>query len=220
MKTIIKTSRLAGALEKLFRQLNEDFFNNALETPIISIMSDRRAYGSYTVYDAWKIDGTDGRREINISAGQLDRPIENICATMLHEMCHYYNDTVLHEMDTSNRGYYHNAVFKATAESHGLICHKTGRYGWSDTSSELSDELLTWILEHDIPEIRLNRPDYPEIPINTGKAKAIPGTDTGKAKVDRSGIRRWVCPKCGTIIRSTKEVRVICADCMELFVQS
>ena len=27
-------------------------------------------------------------------------------------------------------------------------------------------------------------------------------------------------PKCGTITRSTKEVRVICADCMELFVKA
>ena len=27
-------------------------------------------------------------------------------------------------------------------------------------------------------------------------------------------------PKCGTIIRSTKDVRVICADCMELFVKA
>ena len=36
----------------------------------------------------------------------------------------------------------------------------------------------------------------------------------------KSSTRRWVCPKCGTIIRSTKEVRVICADCMELFVKA
>ena len=36
----------------------------------------------------------------------------------------------------------------------------------------------------------------------------------------KSSTRRWVCPKCGTIIRSTKDVRVICADCMELFVKA
>ena len=30
MKDIVKTSRLAGQLEKLFRLLNADFFNNEL----------------------------------------------------------------------------------------------------------------------------------------------------------------------------------------------
>ena len=45
MKTIVKTSRLAGQLEKLFRMLNEDFFDNQLETPIITIQSTPRAYG-------------------------------------------------------------------------------------------------------------------------------------------------------------------------------
>ena len=30
--------------------------------------------------------------------------------------------------------------------------------------------------------------------------------------------KRWICPKCRTIIRSTKEVRVICADCNIIFI--
>ena len=36
----------------------------------------------------------------------------------------------------------------------------------------------------------------------------------------KSSTRRWVCPKCHTIIRSTKEVRVMCADCGEMFIQA
>ena len=35
----------------------------------------------------------------------------------------------------------------------------------------------------------------------------------------KSSTRRWICPKCKTIIRSTKEVRVTCTDCMEPFVK-
>lgn len=35
MKTIDKMSRLTGELEKAFRLLNQDFFNNELPTPII-----------------------------------------------------------------------------------------------------------------------------------------------------------------------------------------
>lgn len=57
----------------------------------------------------------------------------------------------------------------------------------------------------------------------TGTASKGPSSSqTGAPKPPKakSSTRRWVCPKCGTIIRSTKEVRVICADCMELFVKA
>lgn len=52
MKEIVKTSRLAGQLEKLFNKLNADFFNGELETPVITIQSTPRAYGHYSTYDA------------------------------------------------------------------------------------------------------------------------------------------------------------------------
>ena len=32
--------------------------------------------------------GTNWRYEINISSATLSRPIEETCATLLHEMCH------------------------------------------------------------------------------------------------------------------------------------
>lgn len=213
MKEIVKTSRLAGQLEKLFNKLNSDFFNGELQTPVITIQSTPRAYGHYSTYDAWNVKG-EGRREINIGAGTLDRPIEYTAATMLHEMCHMYNDTVLHIQDCSRSGTYHNKQFKQTAEAHGLICNKTDRYGWSDTSSELSDTLIEWILKNNIQEIHLNRNESSGIRISGG-SKAANGTgDTGtegKPKVKSS--RKYVCPCCGTIIRATREVNVICGDC-------
>ena len=100
MKEITKTSRLAGQFEKLYNMLNADFFNGELEPPIITIQSTPRAYGHYTVYNAWSVKG-EGRREINMGAGTIDRPIENVLATLLHEMCHQYNDTILNVQDCS-----------------------------------------------------------------------------------------------------------------------
>ena len=121
MKEIVKTSRLAGQLEKLFRMLNEDMFEGQLETPIITIQSTPRAYGHYSVSKIWTVNGEESKHEINIGAGQLDREIEYTVATLLHEMCHMYNDTVLNIQDCSRGGTYHNKQFKATAESVGLI---------------------------------------------------------------------------------------------------
>ena len=81
MKETIKTSRTAGYLEKMFRALNAKYFDGALEEPIITIQSTPRAYGHVTVAKSWR-RGEENRHELNIGAGTLDRPIENITATL------------------------------------------------------------------------------------------------------------------------------------------
>lgn len=43
MKEILKTSRLAGQLEKLYNKLNADFFSGELEPPVITIQSSKES---------------------------------------------------------------------------------------------------------------------------------------------------------------------------------
>ena len=57
----------------------------------------------------------------------------------------------------------------------------------------------------------------------TGTGSRTPGTAYGtgiKPPKRPSSTRRWVCPDCGTIIRSTKEVNVICGDCGKQFIRA
>lgn len=209
MKELVKTSRLAGQLEKLFRMLNEDWFGGELETPVITIQSSPRVFGHYSVYDAWAVKG-EGRREINIGAGTLDRPIEETVATLLHEMCHMYNDTVLNIQDCSGSSrMYHNKQFRKTAEAHGLICTRSEKYGWSHT--EASDALLEWILENGITEIRMNRNEPHGIRIAGGNTAA----NGGAPAIARKGHSiRYKCPACGQLARTTKIASLICGACM------
>ena len=218
MKTIVKTSRLAGQLEKLFRMLNEDFFDNQLETPIITIQSTPRAYGHYSVSPIWTVNGYEMKHEINIGAGTLDRPIENTVATLLHEMVHMYNDTVLNVQDVSRGGTYHNKLFRSTAESHGLVCLRTDKYGWSDTSSTISDTLIEWLLANDIQEIRLNRNEPSGYRITGGNTTANGGPLPTATK--KSSTRKYLCPCCGQSVRATKTVNIICGDCLRPMVEA
>lgn len=215
MKEITKTSRLAGQLEKIFRLLNEDFFSGELETPVITIQSTPRAYGHYSVHPIWTVDGKENRHEINIGAGTLDRDIEYTVATLLHEMCHMYNDTVLKVQDCSRGGTYHNKQFKQTAESVGLIVTKSDAYGYAHTAP--SDELIEWILNVNIQEIRINR--------NEGGIR-IPGSNTGNSagkplktgNSENTHSIKYTCPTCGNSVRATKKVNVMCADCMQIMI--
>ena len=112
MKQLTTYNRAAAYLNTIFDLLNARYFEGALSRPIITIQSTPKAYGHYTLYDAWSVDGDKGMREINIGAGTLSRPIENVVATLLHEIVHYWNDQN-GVKDCSRGNTYHNKRFKA-----------------------------------------------------------------------------------------------------------
>ena len=115
MKQLTTYNRAAAYLNMIFELLNDRYFEGALSRPVVTIQSTPKAYGHFTLYDAWSVDGEKGMREINIGAGTLSRPIENVVATLLHEMVHYWNDT--HGVkDCSRGGTYHNRKFKEAAD--------------------------------------------------------------------------------------------------------
>ena len=215
MKEMTKYSRLAGYLEKLYDKLNVDFFNGELERPVITIQSSSRSYGHYTLYDAWSVKG-EGHKEINIAAGTLNRPIEYTVSTLLHEMCHQYNNEIAKVQDCSRGGTYHNKYFRKTAEAHGMTVTRSEKYGWSMTSP--SDKLLDWILNNDIQEIKLNRNEFYGIRVAGGNAAAEGGAPTPSTRTTNS--RRYVCPRCHTIVRATRSVNIICGDCGLVMVES
>lgn len=101
MKETVKTSRTAGYLEKIFRTVNRDWFGEELEEPIITIQSTPRAYGHVSVAKTWRRKD-DWRHELNLGAETLDRPLEHVVATMVHEMVHLYN--IAHDVQDCSQG--------------------------------------------------------------------------------------------------------------------
>lgn len=185
-------------LENLFSKFNARFFADKLEKPVITVSPDhtRGAYGWCTGWKAWKAGEDEGHYEINLCAEYLNRPFEETCGTLIHEMVHLQNlqDGV---QDTSRSGTYHNKKFKETAEAHGLTVEKGEKYGWHKTA--LSPEALEFVQSLGKQGFTLVRPR----PIGL----------KGSSKGGGSSSRKYVCPCCGAIIRATKEVHVICADC-------
>ena len=208
MKNTVKTSRTAGYLEKMFRAINNRYFNNELEEPIITIQSTPRAYGHVTVSKSWR-KGEEHRHELNIGAGTLDRPIEDIVATLIHECCHLYamQNGI---QDTSRGNAYHNKRFKKIAEARDLIISYHSTIGWSVT--EPSENLLDFIIEQGWTDIMMNRNEFSYIPTGAGS-----GNSTGKTppKGKPTHTRKYQCPCCGNSVRATKEVNILCMDCNE-----
>ncbi len=118
-------------LEYGFEVLNEVYFDNALPPVVITIMSSPRTYGHFTVGKVWKAE-ENHLNEINISAEHLDRNIENVMATLQHELIHFYCQ-INNIADTSQSGRYHNKNFKREAEARGLIISYAKYIGYSVT---------------------------------------------------------------------------------------
>lgn len=207
LKTVIEK------LESLFSKFNTKFYKDELQNPVITVSPDTTsgAYGWCTSWKAWKHVGEeaevnefdnsgqaeskepDGFYEINLCAEHLGRTFKEVCATLLHEMVHLWN-LQNGVQDTSRGGTYHNKKFKAVAEEHGLVIDQHPKYGWTLTT--LNSEALQFIEQIDEQGFGIYRSKLPKI-----KAASS------------SSSRKYVCPCCGTIIRATKEVHVVCGDC-------
>ena len=131
MKQTIKTSRVAGQLEKMFRVLNSRFFGGELPEVVISLKKTAGAYGHFTTGKVWRA-GEERRYEINISSASLNQECAFLAGVLVHEMVHEY--CAEHGIkDTSNNGVYHNKNFKHIAETHGLEVEHHPKYGWTIT---------------------------------------------------------------------------------------
>ena len=207
MKETVKTSRTAGYLEKIFRALNAKYFNGELEEPIITIQSTPRAYGHVTVAKAWQ-RGDTTRHELNIGAGTLARPIENLVASTLHECVHLWN---LQNgiQDCSRGGQYHNKKFKEAAEARDLKISYDPRIGWSIT--EPTDALCEFILEQGWEDIQMNRIECAYTSRGTGAGNAVGGAGSPGKGANSHSIK-YVCPCCHNSVRATKAVNIKCAD--------
>lgn len=209
-------------LEYGFSVLNEVYFDNMLPPVVITIMSSPRTYGHFTVGKVWKAE-ENHFNEINISAEHLDRNIENVMATLQHELIHFYCQ-LNNIADTSQSGRYHNKNFKREAEARGLSISYAKYIGYSVT--EPSQEFIEVLQSNGIEKpMNINRDGVMGIAGIGGNGS---GDDNGKGGADGKGIqtgkrktstRKYQCPCCGNSFRATKEIRVLCMDCNEQYIK-
>ena len=214
MKELTSYNRVAGYLNKIFDLLNEEFFENALSRPTITIQSTPKAYGHFSLNkDTW-ISKLGSTHEINIGAGTLSRPIEEVVATLLHEMIHYFN-FIMGIQDCSRGNTYHNRRFKEAAEARGLIITHSEKYGYAHTAP--SDTIFEFCLRYGLTEILINRNEqtYFRVGGGSGAHNGASGTVTPRT----SSTRKYICPCCRMSVRATRTVRIACVDCDEQMVE-
>ncbi|MDR2108936.1 MAG: hypothetical protein LBP28_05715 [Coriobacteriales bacterium] len=189
-------SPVLAMLERAYDAINARYYNSSLDRPIITIQSRAGTYGHFRSM-GWKAEEAT-LPEINIAAGDLDRPIDDLFATLNHEMVHQFClDSGI--QDTSRGGAYHNKHFKEQAELRGLVISKDSRVGWSTTKP--APEFSAWSKAF-AKAVGLHALDSMSL---TGGSRS-------------SSTRKYVCPVCGMSVRATKAVNIGCLDCNAVMV--
>ena len=207
-------------LEYAFSVLNQVYFNNELPPIVITLQSSPKSNGHFTVGKVWRAEETH-LNEINISVEHLDRPIENIIATLQHEMVHYYCQ-LNNIADVSQYGRYHNKHFKAEAEKRGLIITYEKYIGYSRTYP--SQDFVEVLNANGIEKpLDINRDGEVRF-IGLGGDNNTNGTDNTngtepKPTKPKCSTRKYMCPSCKNSFRATKEINVLCMDCNEQFIK-
>ncbi len=204
-------------LEYGFDVLNRVYFEDSLEVPVLTIMTSPRSNGHFTVGKTWRAE-EEFLHEINISAEHLNRPIENIMATLCHEMVHYYC-LCMGIADVSQGGRYHNRRFRDEAEKRGLIITRADGIGYSVTAP--SEKFIEVLKENGIEKpLDINREtEFLKGGVEGGDHN---GQSGGSGAVQgnprkKTSTRKYICPECGNSFRATKDINVMCLDCMQEF---
>lgn len=212
-------------LEYSYDVFNKELFDNELLPVAITIMSSPRTNAHFTVDKVWR-NNDEYLHEINISAEHLERPIYNVMASLIHEMVHYYCH--LNGLnDTSQNNRYHNKIFKKEAEKRGLSISYAKYIGYSVT--EPTKHLIDLIDSYNIRKPSdINRDG-----VNAIYTVGIDGGDSGNGSDGKSGTdatnkgkkrtstRKYICSGgCGCSFRATKDIRVLCLDCMAEYVRA
>lgn len=201
-------------LETAYTILNQVYFENKLPEVVITIQSSQKAYGHITTGKIWK-NATESYYEINISAEYLNRPVENIIATLVHEMSHLYamENNI---KDTSNNNRYHNKRFKAIAEQRDLKISYHEGIGWSVT--EPTDGLINTIkkygLDTQIEYVRIGAYEFTGGGDNNNGSGSDTDDTNGKRPKKKTSTRKYICPRCRNSVRATKDVNIACMDCL------
>lgn len=196
------TDFLLVQLYEIFDQSNKRFYSGQLPRPVITVQSNKAiksstAMGWFTTSQVWR-DSESSYYEINLSPEYLNRSVEEIFSTLLHEMAHLYckvNDI----KDTSRQGRYHNSSFKKAAEAHGLNISFDKSIGWSDSTLNLDGLQFLKTCKFDVGVFGVYR-----------VADARPA---GKPR-SKPVRYQYTCPVCESVVTSKNPyLHIRCVDC-------
>jgi len=154
--------------------------------------------------------------EVVVVAEHLNRPVNEILETLLHEAAHALN--FARQIKDCSANQYHNQKFKQAAEELGLSVQQVRHYGFAVTSlpPETSDNYLAQI--QTLESVLIHRKSFRSTAVAPTGPPDKGGGNPGKKPANRSRKAVCGCPHIIRVSRRTVAQTVIrCETCGERF---
>lgn len=224
LQNIMKpTEEQFEAYQNLFDYFNRELFNGELPQCILNLSRKSNAAGFFA-NNRWKHKkvGTD-THEISLNPIILDEEPEYIFATLVHEMCHLWQE----EYGSPSRSGYHNKEWANKMESIGLIPSTTGEPGGKKTGQQMSDyvekdglldrKIKQMPKSYALPFTSVESITFKEIREARGGLSEI--SDGGSImQVNKKNKIKYSCPSCQMNVWGKSDLNIKCMDCDEQLV--
>lgn len=200
------TAETYAGLDKAFNHFNEVLFENRLPPVLFTLTRKRGAHGYFWAEQFKHREDGDATHEIALNPNTMDRTIEAVLSTLVHEMTHLEQE----EYGTPGKKGHHNREWVGLMERVGLIPTDTGEPGGKQTGRKVTHwidpdgvfvEALQQLMPFDLP--------YFTQPLGAG---------AGAKKKDLSKVKRE-CPCCNAKAWAKQGMRIICGDCEEEMIE-
>ena len=199
------TAETYAGLDRAFNHFNEKLFDNRLPPVMFTLTRKRGAHGYFWAEQFKHREDGDPTHEIALNPNTMDRTIEAVLSTLVHEMTHLEQQ----EYGTPGKKGHHNKEWVKLMERVGLIPSDTGMPGGKQTGRK-----VTHYIDEQGPFVVAFQELMPfDLPYFTQK------TDTaGAKKKDLSKVKRE-CPCCNAKAWAKQGMRIICGECDEEMVE-
>lgn len=205
----LRTIRPALAeAERLVRAFMGKFGSDDISVPVLVTIGSggkkatnpERPWLAHAAKNRWSTREGEEVHEIVLYAEHLNRPVEDIAETIMHECVHVHNYE-MDEKDTASGGYRHNQVFQEAADAFGLATTKTQGPGYV---TSLTAALKTWLKK--------------EFVLDEAAFSLFRTLDPVKEKAPRKSTKAWTCDcegdsKITLRVPAGRELRAQCHIC-------
>lgn len=190
-------------LQKAFDHFNEKLFEKRLPPVMFTLTRKKGARGYFWAEQFNHRDGDLTVHEISLNPESMDRSIESVLSTLVHEMTHLEQQ----EYGTPGKGGFHNRAWADLMLRVGLTPTDTGAEGGKMTGRKVTHMIdeggpfecaMTELMPFDLPYF--TKPKAP-----------------GEKKKDLSKVKH-TCPGCDAKAWAKMGSRLICGDCNEQLV--
>lgn len=122
------------SLDKAFKFYNQKLFQGKLNPVAFTMGRKARMIGCYRPISFVARQGSEEIAEIQFNPDYMDRTLEEVLSTLVHEMFHHAQ----HSYGKPGRPGYHNKEWGAWMEEAGLIPSSTGKEGGKRTGQSMS----------------------------------------------------------------------------------